>query len=400
MEAVSQELGAILQVGPVGLDTRLAALWFRSSLRPLNWVLPSSWDSIAGDYQTQDGWIRLHTNAPHHRAAATKVLNGASDRDAVSKAVLGWSKEDLETAIVGAGGAAAAMRRLDDWAAHPQGVAVASEPLIAWTQVGEASKDVALKGLKVLDLTRVLAGPVATRVLAGFGAHVLRIDPPWWHETAVEMEVTLGKTCAGLDLTCAPDRETFEALLKDADVLVHGYRKTALETLGYDSETLMRLAPGLIDVALTAYGWTGPWTGRRGFDSLVQMSTGIAAEGMVRSGSDAPKPLPVQALDHATGYLMAASVLRAVSIRREEGICSSARLSLARTAALLTSEGAHPYKGEDVSFAEDDFLPEIEETGWGPANRLRFPITVAGRGPEWRYPARPLRSDRPVWPQT
>ena len=122
-------------------------------------------------------------------------------------------------------------------------------------------------------------------------------------------EVTIGKRCAGLDLKVHEDRAVFERLLTEADVFLHGYRAEALDRLGYDAETVRRLNPRVIDVALNAYGWTGPWTGRRGFDSLLQMSTGIAAHGMAMAGVDRPRPLPVQALDHATGYLMAAAVL-------------------------------------------------------------------------------------------
>jgi crotonobetainyl-CoA:carnitine CoA-transferase CaiB-like acyl-CoA transferase len=178
----------------------------------------------------------------------------------------------------------------------------------------------------VLDLTRVLAGPVATRFLAGYGADVLRIDPPGWNEPGVIPEVTLGKRCARLDLTQAADRATFETLLAEADVLVHGYRPAALERLGYSEAYRRQRNPSLIDVALDAYGWTGPLAGRRGFDSLVQMSCGIADHGMRRQGAGKPVPLPVQALDHATGYLIAAAVVRALIARLSDGRVQQARL--------------------------------------------------------------------------
>jgi hypothetical protein len=307
----------------VQVDRRLASFWFGTSLQPQGWSMPPVWDPLAGDYATVDGWIRLHTNAPHHREAALAVVGEAGDKARVAAAVSQWRADELESAVVKRGGCAAAMRPLDAWREHPQGRSVAGEPLLWWEETDPEharSPRVApgrpLTGIRVLDLTRVLAGPVATRFLAGFGAEVLRIDPPSWDEPAFVPEVGLGKRCARLDLRASDGRERFFGLLRGADVLVHGYRPDALARLGLGSEMRRQARPGLIDVSLDAYGWTGPWCGRRGFDSLVQMSAGIADEGMRRFGKDRPTPLPVQALDHATGYLMATAVVRALRRRR------------------------------------------------------------------------------------
>lgn len=272
---------------PLEVDRRLASFWFATSLRPIGWSVPPMWDPVAGDYATADGWIRLHTNAPHHRLAAEKVLGPCLDRADMASKVARWNKTELEQAVVDAGGCAAEMRSALAWQAHPQGRAVSAEPLVHFAQTDEehhkpwlGSVARPLAGLKVLDLTRVLAGPIASRFLAGLGADVLRIDPPTWDEPGVVPEVTLGKRCARLDLQQPDDRATFEALLKDADILLHGYRADALERLGYGAGQRHKLAPGLIDVSLNAYGWSGPWQNRRGFDSLVQMSSGIAEAGM------------------------------------------------------------------------------------------------------------------------
>ena len=278
----------------VQVDRRLASLWCASSIRPEGWEMPPVWDAVAGDYKARDGWIRLHTNAPHHREAALRVLDVAGERDAVAEAVSTWDAEALEAAVVDAGGAAAAMRSAAEWADHPQGRAVAAEPLVAFEgevapTLGPATArpDRPLAGLKVLDLTRVLAGPVATRALAGFGAEVLRIDPPDFDEPTLAPDVTLGKACARLDLRDETDRAQFERLLPEADLLVHGYRPGALEGLGYGAEARAAMNPALREVTLDAYGWTGPWAMRRGFDSLVQMSCGIAHAGMAWAG---PRP--------------------------------------------------------------------------------------------------------------
>ncbi|MDE2576665.1 MAG: CoA transferase, partial [Rhodospirillales bacterium] len=331
-------LGELAGADGVAVDRRLASFWFAASLRPQGWAPPDPLDPVIGDYRAADGWIRLHTNAPHHRAASLRVLGCAASREAVGGAVARWGAQALEAAVVESGGCAAALRGPAEWAAHPQGLAIAAEPLIHQRILpGRADPrplDPArpLAGIRVLDLTRVLAGPVASRFLAGFGAEVLRIDPPDWQEPGLAPEVTLGKSCARLDLHSPEGRRIFETLLAGADVFLNGYRPGALDELGFGAAARRALAPGLVDVCLCAYGWSGPWTGRRGFDSLVQMSTGLAEA----ARPDAPPtPLPVQALDHATGYLMAATAIAGLARRRAHGHGTAARLSLARTAWLL-----------------------------------------------------------------
>ncbi|MDF1856269.1 CoA transferase [Pseudooceanicola sp.] len=402
--ALMADSGLVAAAPMVSVDRRLASLWAGQSIVPLGWEMPPVWDAIAGLYQTRDGWIRLHTNLPHHRAAALSVLSVAAEREAVAAAVRGWDKDALETAIVDAGGVAAAMRSRAEWRAHPNGAAVGAEPLVAFDQPAASvaprwagRPDRPLAGLKVLDLTRVLAGPVSTRTLAGFGAQVLRIDPPGWDEANVVPDITLGKRCAMLDLRDASDRARFETLLRGADLLVHGYRPAALAALGYAPKALQALRPGLIEVTLDAYGWTGPWAGRRGFDSLVQMSCGIADAGMNWAAADQPTPLPVQALDHATGYLMAAAAL--VLLRRAvagEG-AGRARLSLARTAELLCAHRQMASGHLGLAHLEGDHQAAEEQTPWGPARRLRPALDVAGVPMRWDLPAADLGTADPVW---
>ena len=384
------------------VDRALASGWFGTSFRPAGWTVPSPWDALAGDYRAANGWIRLHTNAPHHRAAALRVLDVRADRDAVAAAVALWQPRALEAAIVADGGCAAAMHSEAEWVVHPQGAAVGGEPLVDWSPSGHGSLGEAwqptgarpLAGLRVLDLTRVIAGPVATRFLAGFGAAVLRIDPPDWDEPALAPEVNVGKRCARLDAKTAAGLDRLRELVTEADVVVHGYRPGALDRLGLGDAERRALRPGLIDVTLSAYGWSGPWADRRGFDSLVQMSSGIAARGMNWAGSDRPTPLPVQALDHATVYLLAAAVIRGVTRQVSSGRGTTARTSLARTAAALVAAGeqsaVEPLPGS---------LPERdEETFWGPGKRLLPPLSVGDARMRWDRPAAPLGGDEPVWP--
>ncbi|MTJ80789.1 MAG: acyl-CoA transferase [Telmatospirillum sp.] len=392
----------------VAVDRRLASLWFGLSLRPRGWTVPPAWDRVAGDYATGDGWIRLHTNAPHHRGRALAVLGfdpeTEAGRDDVARAVREWTADGLERAVVAAGGCAAAMRSSADWSEHPQGRAVAAAPLIDVVPISAETRwawrpdrERPLAGLKVLDLTRVLAGPTATRFLGGFGARVLRIDPPFWEEPALVPEMTLGKRCARLDLGRPADRDRLERLLAEADILVHGYRADALAGLGFGEARRRTLNPGLIDISLNAYGWDGPWRNRRGFDSLVQMSTGIAEAAMRHFGSDKPVPLPVQALDMATGHLMAALAVRGVIRRLDSGQGMTARLSLAGTARLMTLLRRKARSEPPIVETSADLGETEEITAWGVARRLRPPVTIKGAPMAWDLPAGPLGADQPSW---
>jgi len=388
----------------VRVDRRLASIWFATSLRPIGWQVPNPWDAIAGDYPTKDGWIRLHTNAPHHRLAAERILGTHADKAGMAKAVALWNKEDLESAIVQAGGCAAQMRSPAKWSQHPQGRAVADEPLIhisrhllASTHAHPVDPARPLVGIKVLDLTRVLAGPVATRCLAAYGAHVLRIDPPQWDEPGLVPEVTLGKRLARLNLRDQASLARLKELIASADIILHGYRPGALERLGLGSTIRHQINPGLIDVSLNAYGWTGPWRDRRGFDSLVQMSSGIAHAGMQHFQADKPVPMPVQTLDQATGYLMAAAAIIGITERLQSNTVLQARLSLARTAQLLLDYRTDASHAAFAPETDADKSDTIEHTAWGEAQRIQWPIQINGCPADWATPARELGSDSACW---
>ncbi len=358
--------------------------------------------------RTRDGWIRLHANYPHHREALLTTLETTEDR--ALDAVAGRDSEELETAIVQAAGAAAAMRTPEEWARHPQGRAVASLPLIEltaapaqddgrWAQSGgrgvegggrrahsggsradrDGPRPAERGGFRVLDLTRVIAGPVATRMLAALGADVLRIDPP--HLPELELSIRdgcPGKRMAQLDLRTGMG--TLHELLARADVLVHGYRPGALAALGLDEDRY----PHLVVASLSAWGEVGPWAQRRGFDSLVQSACGIAA---LEGDGTEPGALPAQVLDHATGYLMAAAVLRALAARRRGEPHANARLALAATARELMR---HP--SPDTELKTPD--PQAWMVAVGGDRLVAPPGELDGRRLSWRHG--PRRSD-PVW---
>lgn len=392
------------------INQRLVNLWFGFSIKPTGFSLPNPWDEIAGDYKAKDGWIRLHTNAAHHKRAALKVLQCENSRDAVTAAVAQWPADRLESAIVDAQGCAAKMYSIEQWQSHPQGKHLQKAALVDWgfhsspiPQQGNLNTSKApLAGIKVLDLTRVLAGPIATRFLAAFGAQVLRLDPLEWSEPSIVPEVTLGKRCAALDLKSDTGKQQLIKLLKSADVLVHGYRADALEKLGFSTAQIRTINPRLICASLNAYGWQGPWKNRRGFDSLLQMSTGIAHYAMQRSNASHPVPLPVQGLDHATGYLLAATVIQGIELREQQGIITRSRCSLASTAKLLIDHSHHqqhslltalknpPARAEDFSVTE-------EMTSWGNAQRLNFPVQFKHFDAQWQSGACELHSHPPQW---
>ena len=364
----------------VGLDTRQLAVALRSERYLLrDGRSPGSpFDPLSAFHRTGDGWLRLHANYAWHRAAALRVL-GCSEQEA-PEAIAGWKAIDLETAVHEAGGVAAAVRTEAQW----RETAGPPPPLVERRVVGDAPAR-SPRRPRVLDLTRVIAGPVATRTLAAHGADVLRLDAPALPEIPLQYwEMLPGKRSALLDL--ADRRDTLEDLLSGADVIVTGYRPDALARFGLSPEALAERHPGLVVVTLSAWGHLGPWGARRGFDSLVQAACGIA----VAEGSpDAPGALPAQLLDHATGYLGAAGALLALARQRRDGGTHHVRLSLIGTAAWLQSLPRNPARGgsgrRPLSLSRGDGRTGRPADARHPAGqRRRATADLAGTGPGLR----------------
>jgi crotonobetainyl-CoA:carnitine CoA-transferase CaiB-like acyl-CoA transferase len=378
---------------PVRLDAAAVGFAFRSERYARQDGRPAGagFAPLSRFWPTADGWVRLHANYPHHRAAVLRVL-GTADPGA---AAAGWRAEELESAVVEAGGAAAAVRTAAGWAAHPQGRAVAGLPLLGLARVADGPpRDVPLAGLRILDLTRVIAGPVATRTLASHGADVLRLDSPRLpDDPAGLVDTGPGKRSAVVDLASRTGRATLEELLRGADVVVQGYRPGALDAFGLAPADLAGRHPHLAVVRVRAWGPAGPWQQRRGFDSLVQAATGIADT----LGTDAgPGVLPAQALDHGTGHLAAAAVLRAVAERRAQGGVWHAELSLAQVAQWLLTTGRRPVPEEgERDQGEADVTPYLVELP-SPTG----PVTLVGPpgSPVWRTGPHLAGADAPTWP--
>ncbi len=338
-------------------------------------------------WPTADGWVRTHANYPHHRARLLDLL-GVDSPDAVGPALARRPASDWEDAAAPAGALVVAVRDEAQWSAHPQGAAVAAQPLLTLERSDDAPPVAAPQRPRVLDLTRVIAGPVATRTLALVGADVLRIDPPGLPELAGQhLDTGFGKRSTLLDLARPADRRSFDDLLATADAVVTGYRPTALDRLGLSAAALRARRPGLVVAQLSAWGWTGPWAGRRGFDSLVQAASGIS----LRCGTGgSPGALPAQALDHGTGYLLAAAVLRALA-RRATGGGALARLSLAGTAHWLQ----HALTPTPSSAPEPDLAPWC--TTQDGLRYARPPVHLPGEPDTWAHPPVPWGSSAPRW---
>jgi crotonobetainyl-CoA:carnitine CoA-transferase CaiB-like acyl-CoA transferase len=353
---------------------------------------------VSGDYQGADGWIKIHANYPHHAAAAARALDVPEERDAFAAAIAARPVRETEDAVHAAGGVAAAMRTAQEWAAHPAGQAVRTIPLVDVAPIASSAPEPLppgprpLSGVRVLDLTHVIAGPLCGRTLAAHGAEVLHIGaahlpilPP------LQLDHGFDKRDAFVDLRTEAGRTTFRELVAGADIMIGSYRPGALARLGFGPAELAELRPGIITVELSAWGHAGPWRERRGFDSLVQMACGIAAEPL----GTKPSPLPAQVLDHATGWLAAGAAITGLRRRAVEGGSWRIRLALARTAAWFTDLGRLPVEGPE---ADDpaDLLSEIDSFA-GKLRYIRVPGELPGAPPGWRHGARQPGSDQPAW---
>jgi crotonobetainyl-CoA:carnitine CoA-transferase CaiB-like acyl-CoA transferase len=394
----------------VAVDMRHAVVECRSEryLRVDDKPPPPAWDVIAGIYKTRDHrFVRLHTNFRHHRDAVCQVLNCEPERDQVQAALMQWDGEAFETAVYAAGGVVAMMRSRDEWSALPHAKALSELPLLSIEKIGEAAPkpwpagDRPLAGLRVLDLSRVIAGPVAGRTLAVHGADVLLISSPdlpaipW-----LTIDTGRGKLTSFVDLRSEQGRGMLCDLLAQADIFSQGYRPHSIAALGFSPQDAARINPGIVYVSLSAYGHAGPWAERRGFDSLVQTATGFNhAEGQA-AGIDGPKELPAQMLDHATGYLMAFGAMMAKARQSREGGSWHVRVSLAQTGRWLWNLGrvADGLKTEDLK--ADAVIPFAEElaSGFGPLRSVRHSAVLSKTPAFWARPAMPLGSHPPQWP--
>lgn len=402
----------------VSVDMRHALAEFRSEryLRVDGGPAPELWDKIAGLYPCGDGrWVRLHTNFPHHRDGVLKILGCAHDRTAVQQALARWEAQAFEAAASEAGLVVAAMRSFAEWDAHPQAAALHGLPPVTIERIGDAPPQPLpelpahgepgitrrpLTGVRVLDFTRIIAGPVAGRTLAAHGADVLLVTAA--HLPAIAplvIDTGRGKRSCQLDLRDADDKRTLHKLLHGADVMLQGYRPHGLEHLGFGPEAVARARPGIVYVSLTAYGHVGPWAGKRGFDSLVQTATGLNQAEAEAAGSTDPRPLPAQVLDHAAGYLLAFGAMAALHRRAVEGGSWHVRVSLAQVGQWLRGLGRveNGFGVADTKIDDIADLLEVLPSGFGDLTVVRHAAHLAETPAHWALPSVPLGTHAPEW---
>jgi crotonobetainyl-CoA:carnitine CoA-transferase CaiB-like acyl-CoA transferase len=399
----------------VAVDTRQATASLRSGRYMQMDGAPVSTErnQVMGVYPAKDGrWSYLHCNFPNHRAAALSVLGVPEDREAVRQAVAQWDALALEEAIIAAKGAGGMVRTMAEWAQHPQAAAIASLPLMEIVKIGDSPPetlpdgDRPLSGVRVLDLTRVLAGPTCARTLAEHGADVLKITaahlPNIGHQ---EYDTGHGKLSAHLDLRDPKELETLRGLIREADVFSQGYRPGTLGNRGLSPEALAQLRPGIVYVSLSAFSHVGPWASRRGFDTVAQTVSGITSrQGELFPGA-APGPqfYPVSAIDYLTGYLMAFGALVALARRVREGGSWLVRISLAQTGRWLVQRGQVP-EAELKDVPKEFTAPELarwstaSDTPVGRLHHLGPVVRLSETPPRWARPSVPLGYHEPVWP--
>lgn len=397
----------------VAIDMRHALAEFRSEryLRVEGGPAAEMWNKIAGAYRCGDGrWVRLHTNFPHHRDGVLRILGCAHERAAVEAALQRWEAEAFEAAASEAGLVVAAMRSFEEWDQHPQGQALRGLSPFTLERIGEALPEPLptlpaagarpLSGVRALDFTRIIAGPVAGRTLAAHGADVLLVTSA--HLPAIEplvIDTGRGKRACQLDLRDADDKRALHKLLHGTDVLVQGYRPHGLAELGVGPEAAARARPGIVYVTLSAYGHVGPWAGKRGFDSLVQTATGFNHAEAQAAGSDEPRPLPAQVLDHAAGYLMALGAMAALHRRAVEGGSWHVRVSLAQVGQWLRGLG----RVEGGLQVPDQRLEDVADlmatlpSGFGELSVVSHAGRLSETPAYWALPSVPLGTHAPEW---
>lgn len=390
----------------VTVDRHTAAASLKSNTYVLhNGQRPVSWDPLTGHYPTRDGrHMFIHTNHSHHRDGALRIA-GASEatKESLAVAVAKWDAHDIEEAINKGGCVGGVARSREEWNAHPHGQAIAKLPLIDIVQIGDAPPrrpekgERPLSGVRVFDLTRVLAGPTSGRVLAESGADVLHVAAPHLpYQTELLMDTGHGKRCAWIDLRNPADVETMKGLLKQADVFTQGYRPGAIARHGFAPEQVAALKPGIVCVSVCAYGHDGPWAGRRGFDSIVQNVTGLST---TQGSLSQPRNLPVQALDYICGYLAALGAMVGVARTIERGGSWHVRVSLVQVAHWLASLGTVDAARGAKELADTELAGILMESD-GPLGRLRHlkPAVHLSETPcYYAKPAEPLGASPARW---
>jgi crotonobetainyl-CoA:carnitine CoA-transferase CaiB-like acyl-CoA transferase len=352
-------------------------------------------------------WIRLHTQYPHHLEVARKLLGGVTSFEDAQRETAKWDGLELEEALHASNGCGGFVRTPEEWAQHPQSLAIAGMPVLEIRRIGDAppellpSKDRPLAGIRALDLTRVLAGPTCAKILAEHGADVLKINGAHLPNQGYgELETGIGKLSAFVDLRTEAGVATLKDLVRQADVFSQGYRPGTLAKRGFSPEELAQLRPGIVYTELSAWGAAGPWQYRKGYDTVVQACSGMA---YVQGNGKDPDQLPVAAVDYVTGYMMALGTIVALSRRAREGGSWHVRTSLARVAQFIRERGL--FERSEIEHLPKAPPPELWEP-WleeqiSPAGKVKYikpVLELSETSPYWARPPVPLGHSAAEWP--
>ena len=361
--------------------------------------------AAAGFYPAgDDRWVYLHSGFPHNTAGLLKLLGVRDDRRAVARALRRQPAAAWEEKIADAGLCGAMVRTADEWDASAAGRQLASRPVVEIVQMGESppepfpgTADRPLTGTRVLDLTRVLAGPTCARTLAAYGAEALRIGAD--HLPSIPLFVVdtgLGKRAASLDLSAPSGRSGLRRLIRRSDVFSQGYRTGAMERHGFGVNEVVRQRPGIVYVSINCYGHEGEWRTRPGWEQLAQTVTGMAVRQGKHLKTSGPTLLPAAVNDYITGYLAALGTLVALERRARSGGSYWVRVSLARTAMWVRGLGerngpaARPLNPTELAA-----FSTTTDSAWGPLTHLAPAVALDNARVGWDRPPSPLGSDRP-----
>lgn len=363
-----------------------------------------TWDPLTGYHRAADGWVYTHCQFAHLRDGLLAAFDLPNDPKKVKAAFALLSAQEIEDRAAAAGVCGIRMRTRAEWDNHPHAAELNKVPVLQLSRHGSAPARVPplgsapLEGIRVLDLSRVIAGPMIGRTLAEHGAQVMRIAGA--HLPSFDSLVInsgFGKRSAFIDLRQEEERETLRTLIRQADVLIDGYRPGALAGRGFSFEELQELNPGIVYLTLSAFGETGPWGGRRGYDTYVQAATGLSAE-----GPEGPARLPCQPLDYLGGFLGASSIMAALARRAEEGGAWRAELSLARNAMwiwewtdALGPETNPPTANPSLEEAEP-VMAEMDSS-FGHLRAMRPAVHLSETPPLWRSAPARLGTHPPEW---
>ena len=362
---------------------------------------------LTGIFQTKDGrWLLPHFGLDHLRRRMLGLLQADANTDSIAKAVAKWDALELENAIDEARVCGGMIRTNEEWLQEPHGKILAAKPVVEIIKIGDSEPepmptgDRPLSGIRALDLTRILAGPITGRTLAEHGADVLMVSAPHlpqvWSYVA---DTSHGKRSCYLYLRDESEKQTLLDLVKTADVFSQGYRPDKINQMGLGPEALAEIRPGLVYVSINCYGADGPFSHRAGWEQIAQIMTGIAAEGVQSSTGYKPKTLPAAANDYITGYLGAYGTLLALARRAREGGSYHVRVSLCQTGMMIYDQGKVSALPENLNLgiSDVDSLCIESDSHLGRIKHLAPVLSLSETRPYWALATPKMGSNDPRW---